>query len=82
MCAPTPSRTGLAGHTRNSITELPALERELARVRQIGVARDDEELELGVRCMAAGIFDDQGKLVAACRFRPRPTAWKRPGSTG
>jgi DNA-binding IclR family transcriptional regulator len=58
------SRTGLAGHTRNSITELPALERELARVRQIGVARDDEELELGVRCMAAGIFDDQGKLVA------------------
>jgi DNA-binding IclR family transcriptional regulator len=24
----------------------------------------DEELELGVRCMAAGIYDDQGKLVA------------------
>jgi len=58
------TRTGLAGHTRNSITELPALERELARVRQSGVARDDEELELGVRCMAAGIRDDQGKLVA------------------
>jgi DNA-binding IclR family transcriptional regulator len=58
------TRTGLAGHTRNSITELGALERELARVRQSGVARDDEELELGVRCMAAGIYDDQGKLVA------------------
>ena len=28
------TRTGLAGHTRNSITELPALERELAKVRQ------------------------------------------------
>jgi DNA-binding IclR family transcriptional regulator len=28
------------------------------------VARDNEELELGVRCMAAGIYDDQGKLVA------------------
>ena len=26
------ARTGLAGHTRNSITELPALERELAKV--------------------------------------------------
>ncbi|MBW8778727.1 MAG: IclR family transcriptional regulator, partial [Burkholderiales bacterium] len=26
--------------------------------------RDDEELELGVRCMAAGIYDDQGRLVA------------------
>jgi hypothetical protein len=33
-------------------------------VRRLAVARDDEELELGVRCMAAGIFDDQGKLVA------------------
>ena len=58
------ARTGLAGHTRNSITELPALERELARVNQYGTARDDQELELGVRCMAAGILDDQGKLVA------------------
>ncbi len=57
-------RTGLAGHTRNSITELTALERELSRVSQYGTARDDEELEVGVRCMAAGIFDDQGKLVA------------------
>ncbi|MFT3777572.1 MAG: IclR family transcriptional regulator [Ottowia sp.] len=58
------TRTGLAGHTRNSITQLPALERELARARQSGVARDDEELETGVRCMAAGIHDDQGHLVA------------------
>ena len=58
------ARTGLAGHTRNSITELAPLERELARVTQSGLARDDEELELGVRCMAAGILDDQGRLVA------------------
>src|SRR6185295_14061394 len=58
------TRTGLAGHTRNSITELPALERELSRVNQQGTARDDEELELGVRCMAAGIRDDQGNLIA------------------
>ena len=58
------ARTGLAGHTRNSITELPALERELARVNAQGSARDDEELELGVRCMAAGIRDDQGNLIA------------------
>ncbi|MCA6217604.1 IclR family transcriptional regulator [Ideonella sp. B7] len=58
------TRTGLTGHTRNSLTTLPALERELSQVRRQAVARDDEELELGVRCMAAGIFDDQGKLVA------------------
>ena len=58
------ARTGLSGHTRNSITELASLERELSQVRQSGLARDNEELELGVRCMAAGIFDDQGTLVA------------------
>jgi DNA-binding IclR family transcriptional regulator len=58
------TRTGLSGHTRNSITQLPVLERELAKARQYGIARDNEELELGVRCMAAGIYDDQGKLVA------------------
>ncbi len=58
------TRTGLTGHTRNSITDLPRLERELATVRANDSARDDEELELGVRCMAAAIFDDQGKLVA------------------
>ena len=58
------TRTGLSGHTRNSITDLSRLERELTQVRHTHIARDDEELELGVRCMAAGIFDDQGKLVA------------------
>ena len=58
------TRTGLAGHTRNSITQLPVLERELAKARQYGIARDNEELELGVRCMAAGIYDDQSRLVA------------------
>jgi DNA-binding IclR family transcriptional regulator len=58
------TRTGLSGHTKNSLTQLPALERELAKVRRDTYANDNEELELGVRCMAAGVYDDQGKLVA------------------
>lgn len=58
------TKTGLSGHTKNSITQLNALEKELAKARQYGTARDNEELELGVRCMAAGIYDDQGKLIA------------------
>lgn len=57
-------RTGLAGHTQNSITRIDDLERELTKVQQLGYANDNEELELGVRCMATGIFDDQNKLVA------------------
>jgi DNA-binding IclR family transcriptional regulator len=58
------SRTGLSGHTKNSLTQLANLERELTKVRRDAFATDNEELELGVRCMAAGIYDDQGKLVA------------------
>jgi DNA-binding IclR family transcriptional regulator len=58
------TRSGLIGHTRSSITEVSLLERELSAVLARGTARDDEELEVGVRCMAAGIFDDQGILVA------------------
>ena len=57
-------RTGLAGHNKNSITDLAKLESELALVRTRGIARDNEELELGVRCMAAGIRDDSGRLIA------------------
>ncbi|MFC4200732.1 IclR family transcriptional regulator [Candidimonas humi] len=57
-------RTGLAGTTRNSITKLDQLERDLALVRRHGYSRDNEELELGVRCIAAGVYDDTGKLQA------------------
>ena len=58
------TRTGLSGHTKNSITDLHKLEAELNQVRKVGNSRDDEELELGVSCFAAAILDDSGKLVA------------------
>lgn len=58
------TRTGLNGNNKNSITDLNKLERELSLVRSRGYARDNEELELGVRCMAAGIRDDSGELIA------------------
>lgn len=57
-------RTHLVGHNKNSITDLSKLESELSLVRAHGYARDNEELELGVRCMAAGIHDDSGKMIA------------------
>lgn len=57
-------RTGLAGHTPNSITDLGKLEQELDDVKKRGFARDNEELEMGVRCIAAGIYDDAHNLVA------------------
>lgn len=70
-------RTGLPASTPCSITALPELEKELERVRRHGVAYDMDEVEQGVRCIAAGIRDDSGELIAglslstpADRFNP------------
>jgi len=58
-------RTGLAPHTKNTMTNLTLLERDLERIQRQGFATDSEEAEIGVRCVAAGIRDDGGHLVAA-----------------
>ena len=58
-------RTGLAPQTKNTVENAAALERELERVQRQGWATDNEEAEIGVRCVAAGIRDDAGNLVAA-----------------
>jgi DNA-binding IclR family transcriptional regulator len=57
-------RTGLPGVTPHSLTTLAKLERELEKVRRQGVAFDNEEIEPGLRCIAAPIHDDTGILVA------------------
>lgn len=57
-------RTGLPGSTPASITEIGLLEKELDKVRRHGVAFDLEEVEIGVRCIAAGVRDDSGELIA------------------
>jgi DNA-binding IclR family transcriptional regulator len=44
---------------------LPTLEKELEKVRRHGIAYDDEEAELGLKCVAAPIHDDEGHVVAA-----------------
>ena len=58
-------RTGLPGKTPHSLTTLLALEKELDKVRRHGIAYDDEEAELGLKCLAAPIYDDEGHIVAA-----------------
>lgn len=58
-------RTGLPGNTEHSLTKLATLNEVLANVRNAGIAFDNEEAELGLRCVAAPVRDDQGLLVAA-----------------
>ena len=58
------ARTGLPARTRNSLTSLDALEKDLEKIRKLGYSIDHEEIERGVRCIGAGIRDDDGTLVA------------------
>ena len=57
-------KTGLPASTPASIVTLSALERELDKVRRHAIAFDLDEVEVGVRCIAAGIYDDSGTLIA------------------
>ena len=56
---------GLQRYTPNTITTKEALVKELDLVRERGYAIDNQECELGARCVASGIRDYSGKIVAA-----------------
>ena len=56
---------GLASYTANTITNPAALERELSKIREQGYAIDDGEIMLGLRCVAAPIFDGKGQVCYA-----------------
>ena len=56
---------GLPKLTPNTIGSKRALIKELSQVREQGYATDNEECEIGVRCVAAPIRDYSGAVVAA-----------------
>lgn len=56
---------GLAKRTGNTITDFNQLKDHLKLVRKQGYAVDDEENEMGIRCVAAPVFDEAGRAVAA-----------------
>lgn len=58
-------RWGLKTITPNTITTNSALKTELKAIRSRGYAIDNEEKELGLRCVSAAVRGDQGKLLAA-----------------
>lgn len=58
-------RTGLPGKTPHSLIHVEDLEQELDKVRKDDLAYDNEEAEIGLRCVASPIRDEQGVIVAA-----------------
>jgi len=54
----------LQGYTAKTITTLEELRKNLQVVREKGYSFEDEEGEIGVRCIGAPIFDARGEVIA------------------
>lgn len=57
-------RTGLPRYTDNTLVDPGRLAQEIETIRRQGYAIDNEEAEKGVSCIGAGIYNDEGQLVA------------------
>lgn len=55
----------LTPFTVKTLTDKKQIIEHLKKVKQQGYAIDDEEIELGLRCVAAPIFNHQGKVIAS-----------------
>lgn len=58
-------RKALARYTENTITDINKLKQELYIIKQEGVAIDNEEYTLGVKCVGAPVKDANRNVVAA-----------------
>lgn len=59
------TRKGMARYTDHTIITQEALTQELARIRERGFSVDNEEFFVGLRCIAAPIYDETGSVYAA-----------------
>jgi len=55
----------LESYTQHTITDHEQLSAQMETIRAQGFAVDDEEFNVGVRCLAAPVFDTNGKAIAA-----------------
>jgi DNA-binding IclR family transcriptional regulator len=58
-------RRGLLRHNENTIRSARKLKEDLGITRARGFALDDQEEEIGVRCVGAPIFNADGRVTAA-----------------
>jgi IclR family acetate operon transcriptional repressor len=52
-------------HTKNTLTDPVAIKAELEKIRQLGYALDNEESELGLKCVGVPIPDHRGRYSHA-----------------
>jgi DNA-binding IclR family transcriptional regulator len=58
-------KAGLRPRTENTVTDPERLRADLRTIAARGYAYDNQESVLGIRCVAAPVFDRQGDVVAA-----------------
>ena len=63
--------------TAKTIADLSAMKVELGRTRERGYALDDEESTVGLRCVAAPVYDAAGTMVAAMSISVPVARWSR-----
>lgn len=56
---------GLLRHNENTIASVSRLKRELSKTRTLGYAIDDEEEEIGIRCLGVPVFGANRDVIAA-----------------
>jgi DNA-binding IclR family transcriptional regulator len=59
------SKIGYKKLTEKTIKDEEMLLNQLSQIRKQGWAIDDEENEIGIRCIGAPIFDHRGRMVGA-----------------
>jgi IclR family KDG regulon transcriptional repressor len=59
------AQKGLPRLTKNTIVHPEELKKHLAKVKAQGYAADDEENEVGIRCVAAPVMNNRGEVIAA-----------------
>ena len=70
--------TGLPSFTQNTITTWNQLSLELEKVRSQGFAQDNEEIEMGLKCVAAPVFLDNQVVAALSVSVPKDRFDKTP----
>jgi len=55
----------MQARTKNTITSVLSLKRDLERIRDRGYSIDDEEIEDGIRCISAPVLNPADRAVAA-----------------
>lgn len=71
------SRTSLEPYTDNTITDKQELLEHLHIIRELGYATDEEEHEVGIRCIAAPVRDSGGVVRASVSVASPTATMKR-----